>query len=119
MKRDKIIYWVFTILLCAIFTFSVFLHLLQTEKVQQMYSSFSFPTWIVIPNGILKVFGIIAILSGQSNFLKEWAYAGLFFAAVMAFSAHQMANDGAYLFSLIAIVSVVVSRYYWGRLYKK
>lgn len=119
MKRDKIIYWVSTILLCGVFAFSAFIHLLKTEMVQGFYQSLGFPAWIALPNGILKVCGIVAILSEKSKFLKEWAYAGFFFDGCLALAAHLIAKDGGHLFSVIAIISLVVSRFYWGRLFKK
>ncbi len=116
MKTTKIIYWASTLVLCGIFAFSINIHLFRTEMVEGFYTGLGFPSWIVLPNGILKVAAIIAILSNVSKFLKEWAYAGLFFDAVLAFTAHQVASDGGYVFSLIAIIALVISRIFWGKL---
>jgi len=118
MKSQKIIYWVATILVCAVFLFSINIHLFKTEMVQGFYESLGFPAWVVFPNGILKVLGLIAILSNQSKVLKEWAYAGLFFDACLAFGAHYHAQDGGWMFSAVAIVALIVSRIYWGKLGK-
>ncbi|GLR15677.1 DoxX family protein [Portibacter lacus] len=116
MKRDKIIYWIATIILSLVFLMSINMHLLNSEMTQGFYESLGFPAWIVIPNGILKTLALVAILSNASKFLKEWAYAGLFFDAVLAFSAHTVAEDGGYLFSLVAIVAIIVSRFFWGKI---
>lgn len=118
MKRDKIIYWVATVIVCAVFLMSINMHLFKTEMVQGFYESLNFPKWVVLPNGILKVLALVAIVSNRSKFLKEWAYAGLFFDACLAFGAHYYAQDGGYLFSTAAILSIIVSRIYWSKLGK-
>jgi len=117
MKTNKIIYWVATLVMCGVFTFSASMYFTKTEMVRGFFEALNYPTYIVIPLAILKVLGIIAVLSRKSKLLTEWAYAGFFFDAVLAFAAHQVANDGGSLFSIIAIISIIVSRYMYGQLY--
>ncbi len=115
MKTNQYSYWIATLIMSAVFLFSINIHLFQTDMVKGFYESLQFPTWWVVPSGILKLLALIAILSNLSRFLKEWAYAGLFFDAAMALGAHQTAQDGGSMFSIIALVSIVVSRFFWGK----
>jgi hypothetical protein len=47
--------------------------------------------------------------------LTEWAYAGFFFDAVLAYAAHYVAGGGA-MFSIIALVAIIVSRFFYSRI---
>ncbi|MFT5764818.1 MAG: hypothetical protein ACI8X3_002250 [Saprospiraceae bacterium] len=69
-----------------------------------------FPSWIIYPSAILKVLGLLTIWSRISDFLKEWAYAGLFFDAVLALTAHYMAGDGFTMYASVVLVAIIVSR---------
>ncbi len=117
MNTEKVIYWISTAAMCGVFAFSASMYFTKTEMVRGFFESLGYPTYLVIPLAILKVLGIIAVLVKRPRMLTEWAYAGFFLDAVLAFVAHQVASDGGALFSIIAIVSTIVSRYMYGRLY--
>ena len=117
MNLDKTIYWIATGIMLAIFTFSAGMYITNYEMICQYFPNLGFPSWIVAPLAVAKILGIIAILTKKSQMLKEWAYAGFFFDAVLALSAHLIANDGGYLLSGIAIVAIIVSRFYDGRVF--
>ncbi len=117
MGKDRIIYWIATGLMCLVFAFSAANYLLQTEMIAGFYVALGFPTWLIYPSAIAKILGIIAVLSKKSPFLKEWAYAGFFFDAALALSAHLIAGDGAFAFALLALIATIVSRIYDGKLY--
>ena len=86
------------------------------EMVQGFFKMLSYPEYLVIPLAILKVLGIIAVITKLSKMLTEWAYAGFFLDAVLACTAHYTLGHSLTL-SGIAIASTVVSRYMYGRLY--
>ena len=117
MKTEKILYWVATAAMCGVFAFSASMYFTKTEMVRGFFDALGYPSYLVIPLAILKVLGIIAVLTRASKLLTEWAYAGFFLDAVLAFVAHQVAGDGGAMFSIIAIISTIVSRYLYGRLY--
>lgn len=117
MDKEKILYWIATAVMCLIFCFSAGMYFTKTEMVRGFFEALNYPTYIVIPLAIAKVLGVVAILTKFSRLLTEWAYAGFFFDAVLAFAAHWVAQDGGYMMSLIAIVATVVSRIMYGRLY--
>ena len=117
MNINKIIYWVATTVMCGIFAFSASMYFTKTEMVKGFFEALNYPSYVVIPLATLKVLGIIAVLTKQSKLLTEWAYAGFFFDAVLAYAAHTVAGDGGTMFSTVAIISTIVSRYMYGRLY--
>jgi len=110
MDTKRLIYWVATALMALIFLFSSYNYFFNYEMIAGFFDNLGFPRWIIYPLATAKILGLIAIFSNFSKVLKEWAYAGFFFDAVLAYSAHHMAEDGQGLFSIIAIVAVVVSR---------
>jgi len=117
MNTNKLIYWVSTLAMCGVFAFSASMYFTKTEMVRGFFEALNYPSYLVIPLAVLKVLGIIAVLTRKSKLLTEWAYAGFFLDAVLAFTAHTVAADGGTMFSIIAIVATVVSRYMYGRLY--
>ena len=113
-KTRKIIYWISTILMCGIFTFSAQMYLRNPEMVAGFFDMLSYPTNLVYPLAIAKILGIIAVLSNVSKVLKEWAYAGFFFDAVLATVAHYVAGHDI-MMSGAAVVLVIISRVFWNR----
>ncbi len=111
-KRDKTIYWIVTGLFAAFMIMNVVVYLLMNEMVSDMFASLGYPTYIVYPLAVAKLLGIVAILTKQSELLKEWAYAGFFFDFVLAFAAHFMVGDGGVFGPLAAMVLLLVSRIY-------
>lgn len=111
MKTSKIVYWVATAIMCAIFLFSAFMYLTKYDMVQGFYQELQFPVWMIYPSAVAKILAVVAIVSRQSVLLKEWAYAGLFFDALMATAAHHYAGHGVIGLSLLALVMVLASRF--------
>ena len=58
---------------------------------------------------ILKFAGVAAILTKKSNFLKELAYAGFLYDAILALAAHLMVQDGEAVPAVVSIVLIVIS----------
>lgn len=117
MDLTKVIYWVSTLIMCAIFAFSAGMYFTQYDMVKGFFEALNYPTYIIYPLAVAKVLGIIAILSRQSKVLKEWAYAGFFFDAVLATAAHSDAGHGLGL-SVVAIVVVIISRIYDDKMFR-
>ncbi len=113
-KRNKIIYWIATILLSAMMLMSASMYVLKYEMVSQIFMSLGFPIYLVYPLAVAKILGVTAILSRKSKFLKEWAYAGFFFDFILALSAHWVVNDGGYISAFVAILLLTVS-YRYGK----
>lgn len=113
MKIQKIIYWIATLLMCAMFLFSAGMYFTKTEMVYHFFESFNYPTYIVIPLAIAKILGVIMVLWRRSKWLTEWAYAGFFYDVVLAFFAHQQAAHDLTQ-TLITMILILVS-YFFGK----
>ncbi|WP_298533933.1 DoxX family protein [uncultured Algibacter sp.] len=109
MKRDKIIYYVATGLLSLLMLFSVSMYFFKHEDVAVMFTGFGYPTYIIYPYAMAKILGIFAIWNPKFKVIKEWAYAGFFFAFILAFFAHYMIGDGEQMASVIAIILLITS----------
>ena len=111
-NKDKIIYWVSTGLISALMLFSASMYFINHEMVREVFTGLGYPTYIIYPLAVLKILGVIAILTKKSTTLKEWAYAGFFFDMLLAASAHFMAEDGGTAPALIGIILLLVSYVY-------
>lgn len=109
MKKNKIIYYIATGLLTLLMLFSVSMYFFKYDDVASMFTNFGYPTYIIYPYAIAKLLGLFAIWNPNFKVLKEWAYAGFFFAFILAFFAHYMIGDGEQTAALIAFVLLVVS----------
>ncbi|MDO5980381.1 DoxX family protein [Flavivirga spongiicola] len=109
MKRDKIIYYIATGLLTLLMLFSVSMYFFKHDDVSNMFTKFGYPTYIIYPYAVAKLLGLFAIWNPNFKAIKEWAYAGFFFAFILAFFAHYMIGDGEQTGALIAFVLLIVS----------
>ena len=115
MNKFKIGYYLSTVLLSALFLFSAIMYFTQYDAVQGVFQNLGFPTWIIYPLGFVKILGVLAIWLPVPRMLKEWAYAGFFFDAALAFGAHHYANDGEEIGAIIAIILTLTSRYFMDK----
>ncbi|MBC74271.1 MAG: hypothetical protein CMH47_18790 [Muricauda sp.] len=119
MNTTKIVYWISTGLMCLIFLYSAGMYLLNFKQVSLFFDHLGFPSWLIYPLAIAKVLGVAIILIRRPIFLKEMAYAGFFYDALLAFSAHILAKDGAYMMAILAILFIVVSWYTDRKIFTK
>lgn len=112
MDPNKIIYWIATGVMCLVFAFSAGMYITQYDMIVQHFPALGFPGWLVAPLAGLKILGIVAVLSNKSKMLKEWAYAGFFFDAMLAFAAHHYVGDGQGAVATVAIIATAVSRFF-------
>ena len=116
MKKTKIIYYVSTGLLTLLMLFSVSQYFFNHEVIKEAFISFGYPTYIIYPYGIIKLLGLVAIWFLPNKSIKEWAYAGFFFAFILAFFAHYMINDGEQMGALVATILLLISYYSWKKI---
>jgi len=94
-RTKKVIYWIATVWL-ALGMFStgiVQLFKLQPEA-EAMVTRLGYPGYLLTILGIWKILGVIAVLVPRFPLLKEWAYAGFFFAMSGALYSHIVVGDG-------------------------
>ncbi|WPO79216.1 DoxX family protein [Flavobacterium sp. KACC 22761] len=109
-KRNKIIYWVATLWLALGMTATGIVQLLQSKDETDRMSHLGYPIYLLILLGVWKLLGVITVLAPKFPLLKEWAYAGFFFAMSGAIFSHFAANDSAKDFfgpTLLLILTVI------------
>lgn len=109
---NKILYWVSTGLLSLLMLGSSTMYLIKTEMVQGIFLSLGYPPRIVIPLAVLKILGIVAIISNKNKTLKEWAYFGFLIDFSLALEAHLAVKDGGHITATIALILLMVSYTY-------
>jgi len=109
MKTIKIIYYVSTGLLTLLMLYSAGMYFFMHEAVATMFANFGYPTYIIYPYAIAKLLGLIALWFIANKTIKEWAYAGFFFAFILAFFAHIMIGDGEQMGAILAMVLLITS----------
>lgn len=120
-KINKIIYWISTVWLA--------LGMLSTGAVQLLkmkaegavappgvygITHLGYPVYLLTILGVWKTLGVVAVLIPKFPLLKEWAYAGFFFAMSGAIFSHIAVGDSmSGIFpSLLLLILTVVSWYF-------
>jgi len=113
-KRDKIIYWISTIWLALGMVSTGVVQLMKMKEEVDMFIRIGYPIYLLTILGVWKILGVIAVLIPKFPLLKEWAYAGFFFAMSGAVFSHLAVGDEAKeLFGpVLLIVLTVVSWYF-------
>jgi uncharacterized membrane protein YphA (DoxX/SURF4 family) len=113
-KRNKIIYWISTIWLALGMLSTGAVQLLKTKADVDQITHLGYPVYILTILGIWKILGVGAVLIPKFPRLKEWAYAGFFFAMSGAAISHVVSGDSVKeIFpSLLLLVLTVVSWYF-------
>lgn len=117
MKKNRIIYWSATGLLCLMMLASAGFYLTQTETVKEIYSSLGFPHYLIYPLAFAKIMGAGILLAMPQGELKDLAYKGFFFDFVLAFSAHINAGDGGFVAALVALALLITSYIYHKKVF--
>lgn len=120
-KRNKIIYWIATLWLALgmLSTGAVQLFKQQAEGALAppgVYgiTHLGYPVYFLTILGVWKILGVAAVLIPKSPILKEWAYAGFFFAMSGAIFSHLAVGDplNSFIPSLLLLVLTLVSWYF-------
>lgn len=113
-KRNKIIYWIATLWLALGMTVTGAVQLIGAKAEQDMFAHLGYPAYLLTLLGIWKILGVIAILVPKFPLVKEWAYAGFFFAMSGATFSHAASGDNGveYFGPSLLIVLTVLSWYF-------
>lgn len=94
-KRKLIIYWLATGLLAFGMLLSGIQQVLHTKPMTGLVAPLGYPSYLLYILGVWKILGVIAILVPRFKLVKEWAYAGFFFAMTGALVSHLASGDYA------------------------
>ena len=113
-KRNQIIYWISTIWLALGMLASGVQQLLHTKGFVDIVIPLGYPLYFLTILGVWKILGVIAILLPKFTLLKEWAYAGFFFAMSGAVISHIASGESlsAIIPSLVLLIMTVLSWYF-------
>jgi uncharacterized membrane protein YphA (DoxX/SURF4 family) len=113
-KRNKIIYWIATIWLALGMLAGGLQQIFHTKAFIDINVHLGYPLYFLYILGTWKILGVIAILIPRFGLLKEWAYAGFFFAMSGAAFSHIASGDsiGEIAPSLALLILTVVSWYF-------
>ncbi|SFG89377.1 DoxX-like family protein [Pedobacter insulae] len=113
-KTNKIIYWIATAWLALGMLSTGVVQLIQLKEEVLMMSHLGYPLYFLTILGVWKIAGVVAILIPKFPLIKEWAYAGFFFAMSGAIFSHIAVGDGAKDFfgPVLLIVLTVLSWYF-------
>ncbi|GGG77399.1 hypothetical protein GCM10007415_06660 [Parapedobacter pyrenivorans] len=113
-KRDKIIYWIATAWLALGMLSTGIVQLIKMKEEVAVITQLGYPAYFLTLLGIWKILGVVAILIPRSPLLKEWAYAGFFFAMTGAVFSHIASGSAAIeLFGpLLLLVLTAVSWFF-------
>jgi uncharacterized membrane protein len=114
-KRNKIIYWIATGLLALGMLQSGIFAVLRTKEWVDLVTGLGYPVYFLTILGTWKILGVIAILVPRFKLLKEWAYAGFFFAMTGAIASHLAVGDHSVkglIGPFFQIVFIVLSWYF-------
>jgi uncharacterized membrane protein YphA (DoxX/SURF4 family) len=113
-KRNKIIYWIATIWLALGMLSTGIVQLLKLKQETDMMTHLGYPLYFLTLLGIWKILGVIAVLIPKFPLLKEWAYAGFFFAMTGAvFSHFAMGDGGKEFFGPTLLIILTVASWYF------
>ena len=110
-RRNKIIYWIATIWLALGMLSTAIVQVLQTKEEVDMMTRLGYPAYVLTIIGVWKILGVVAVLVPKFPLVKEWAYAGFFFAMSGAIISHLIVGDeakeifGPTLLLLLTVVS--------------
>jgi hypothetical protein len=106
----KIVYWGSTALV-AVALLGALSYLTGSEQVVSGFTRSGYPQHLRIVLGLAKPAAAIVLLLPGLPLLKEWAYAGVTFAWIMAFIAARAVGDGPQVWAmpLVLLVLLVVS----------
>ena len=113
-KRNKIIYWIATLWLALGMASTGIVQIIKLKEEVYMMAHLGFPLYFLTILGVWKILGVIAILIPKFPLLKEWTYAGFFFAMSGAIFSHLACGDGAKeLFGPTLLIILTVLSWYF------
>ena len=113
-KRNQIIYWIATIWLALGMLSTGIVQLLKIKDEVAKITQLGYPVYILTILGIWKILGVVVVLLPKMPVVKEWAYAGFFFAMTGAVVSHFVSGSPAgELFGPVLLIVLTVLSWYF------
>jgi hypothetical protein len=113
-KTQKIIYWISTLWLSLGMVATGIVQIGKSQEEVSNITHLGYPVYFLTMLGIWKILGVVAILVPKFAVLKEWAYAGFFFAMSGALFSRFASGDsfGQIAPGLLLLALTVISWYF-------
>ena len=113
-KTNKVIYWISTGWLALGMLSTGIVQLIKPEAEVVKLAHLGYPTYLLTILGVWKILGVVAVLVPKFPLVKEWAYAGFFFAMSGAVISHIVLHDpvGEIFPAVLLLTLTVVSWYF-------
>lgn len=92
-KARNITYWIATVWLSLGMVSTGIVQLTHMKEEGVKFDELGYPHYLMTILGSWKILGVIAVLIPKFPILKEWAYAGFFFAMSGAVISHLAAES--------------------------
>ena len=113
-KRNKIIYWISTIWLALGMLSTGIVQLFNVKEEVDFIIQLGYPGYFLTILGAWKILGVVAVLIPKFPLLKEWAYAGFFFAMSGAVFSHiASGNSMSEVFPTLLLLFLTVVSWYF------
>jgi hypothetical protein len=114
MALSRTAYWVSTAL-AALALLGSLSYLTGSEQVVSGFAKAGYPQHLRIVLGLAKPAAAIVLLLPRLPLLKEWAYAGVTFAWVMAFISAYVGGEGPQVWTLPIVLLAILAVSYVKR----
>ena len=113
-KRNKIIYWIATVLLSSGMLSGGITQLFQVKEAVEGIVHLGYPAYFLTIIGFWKILGVVVVLIPGFPLVKEWAYAGFFFLMSGSVFSHIASGDAAKenFGPILLVILIVVSWYF-------
>ena len=113
-KSNKIMYWIATLWLSLGMVATGIVQLLKVPAEASKMAFLGYPLYFLTILGIWKLLGVVTVLIPKFPLLKEWAYAGFFFAMSGAVFSHFASGSAAKEFfgPVLLLLLTVLSWYF-------
>lgn len=112
-KTKKIAYWFFTLWLSLGMVSTAIVQLMKLPEEVEKINQLGYPTYFLTLLGVWKILGVIAVLAPKFLLLKEWAYAGFFFAMSGAAYSHIiMGNPMSETLPSVLLLALTIISWY-------
>ena len=118
MKKNKIIYWVSTLIIVIVMLLGGVVDILQPDDFASNVSALGYPLYFFVLLGVCKVIGALLLVIPKVPLkLKELAYAGFLFDLVFAALSHIAIGETTEIAApVLFLVVLFVSYRYWNKI---
>lgn len=121
MKKTRILFWIFTILMVPPMLGGSIADLIPIPEAVEGFKHYGYPVYLLPVLGVARILGLVAIFTPGFARLKEWAYAGFVFDVVLAIYSGLAVGDPVVTVipAFVALLFTIGSYVFYHRLRKE